>query len=175
MLFEDRKEFRYDPELAELGDTPVVLRMFDEYVRAYSPKPPPKFFEVERKVENIDPIYHMPVATSPVYSRTFADIPTINQFSKPSWKLTRLAISYQRRDFFWLSYLSLKKVNWWPLRGDQVDWNGYRYMLLEVVLPPECYIAQTGAWTGIVVDCIVPADGDAVQGWPKKVNKMSPP
>lgn len=166
MLFTERREYKFDPELGNLLDTRVAQRLFHEYTVRFGSRPRPTFYEVDRSVDKVDPLYHMPVATRTPFSRTL-EIPALNYFQKPKWKLTKLAITYQRRDQFSLSYLGLREADWWPLQGDQVGWCGYRYTILEVVLPPECYLGQTGVWTGLAVDCIVPADGDAVQGWAK--------
>lgn len=164
MRFTERREFQFDPELGNLADTSIPLRLFHEYTVKFGSRPRLPVFEVDRSPGQVDPIYHMPVATRTPFSRTF-EIPAINYFEKPRWKLTKLAISYQRRDQFSLSLLGLKEADWWPLQGDQVQWVGYRYTVLEVIVPPEAYIGQTGVWTGLAIDCIVPADGDAVQGW----------
>lgn len=164
MLFSARTEFLFDPELGNLADTQVAQRLFHEYTVRFGSRPRPTFFEVDRSPGQVDTLYHMPVATRTPFSRVL-EIPALNYFQKPAWKLTKLAITYQRRDQFSLSYLGLQEADWWPLQGDQAQWNGYRYTILEVVMPPECYLGQTGVWTGLAIDCIVPADGDAVQGW----------
>ncbi len=161
-----RKEFLYDPDLNALADVKIALGIFDEYCRRYGARPPVRFLEANRKVEDIDPIWHVPKNNRTQYDRTL-DIPAINQFQKPNWKLTKLGITYQRRDQFWLSNLSLQKFDYFPLRGDAAYWSGYRYMIIDVVLPPDAYWGQTQAWTGLVVDCVVPADGDAIPTFPR--------
>lgn len=168
MRFTERTEFQFDPALGNLADSEVALKLFDEFTRKCGSRPPLKIFEVDRDPAKVDPLYHEPVAVRTPYSRVF-EIPAINYFDKPSWKLSKLGITYQRRDQFSLSYLGLQKADWFPLRGDQLDWVGYRYQIIDVVLPPEGYWGQTGVWTGLAIDCIVPADGDAVQGWAKSV------
>jgi len=40
-------------------------------------------------------------------------------------------------------------------------WNGYRHMILNVVLAPESYWQQTNVWLGLVCETIIPAEGDA--------------
>ncbi len=166
MLYTERKEFTYDPQLNAVQDTVIALKLYDEYCTRYSPKPPPRFFEVDRSVATVDPIWHMPTGPRTEFKREL-DIPGINQFQKPKWSLTKLGITYQRRDLFWLSNLALQKFNYFPLRGDMVYWVGYTYTIIEVNVPPESYWGQTGVWTGLTVDCVVPADGDAVQAYPQ--------
>lgn len=166
MRFSERKEFLYDPELGEKKDGRIALRLFDEYCQKFSARPPPRFFEVNRDPAGIDPIWHENENVRHQFLRTL-DIYGINQFQKPSLtELLKTAITYQRKDTFWLSNLALKAFDYWPLRGDYVYWNGYRYMVLHVGLPPECHWGQTGLWTGLTVDCIVPAGGDALPSFP---------
>jgi hypothetical protein len=166
MKFTARREFKFDPELGARADAAIALRLFDEYCRRYSAQPPPRFFEIDRSPEHIDGLWHVPVEDRHQISRQL-DIYAINQFKKPVWNRTKLGITYQRRDTFWLSYLALQKFDWWPLQGDLLYWVGYRYLVLDVNVPPECYWGQTGVWTGITVECIVPADGDAIPAFPE--------
>ncbi len=174
MLFTQRKEFLYDPSIWSLSDTQVPLGMFDEYCRLCSPRPYPKFFEVDRSPDQIDPIYHMNMAPRTQYKRTL-DLYGINQFEAPKIsQFTRAGITYQRKDIFWLSNLMLKREDYFPVRGDAVTWNGYTYMVVRVDVPPECYWQQTGVWTGLIVTCVIPADGDALQGAMPKSSGLIP-
>lgn len=94
-------------------------------------------------------------------SRSPISIPALNQFQKPDWRVTRLGITPGRRDNFWMATLDLKALDYFPLRGDLVYWRGYRYEIMNVVVPPEAYWQQTGVWLGLVVECVVPPEGDS--------------
>jgi hypothetical protein len=158
--FTDRPNFIYDPAVAGLADTVVALRMHDEYVRQYSARPAPMFLEVDRSVENVDLLWHTPRGARTQFTRQIR-IPAINKFERPQWNLTPVGIVPQRRDRFWLSNLGLARVDWFPNRGDLVIWNGYRYGLVDVVIPPESYWGQTGVWLGLYVVAIIIPEGDA--------------
>ena len=160
MKFTDRKEFVYDPELFKREDVTVALRMHAEYVKRSSPVPYPKFFEVNRADSKFDDLWHVPLDERTVFARALA-IPAINVFEKPNWTLTKLGLIPQRKDKFWLSNLGLQEADYFPERGDQVYWNGYRYTIREVVLDPTSYWQQTGVWLGLVCECIITPVGDA--------------
>ncbi len=171
MKFTDRKEFTHDPELFGRKDVQIALKLTNEYYTRCSARPLPRFFEVDRSPDQIDPLYHVPVNARTQFLRTL-DIPAINQFIKPNLsQLVRSVITYQRKDTFWLSHIALQAFDWWPLRGDQVAWSGYRYNIIDVSVPPEAYFGQTGVWTALTVTCIVPADGDAVAAYAGNVLK----
>lgn len=55
----------------------------------------------------------------------------------------------------------MQTLDYFPTRGDAVYWRGYRYEILNAVIPPEAYWQQTGVWLGMSVECIVPPEGDA--------------
>lgn len=160
MRFLERKEFLYDPTLFRRSDSQTALRMHAEYVRSYSPQPYPKFFEVSRKDSKIDHLWHVPLDDRTVFSRTL-EIPAINMFERPDWRLTKVGITPLRKDKFWLSNLALQEFDYFPERGDQVFWNGYRYTIRDVVLDPSAYWHQTGVWLGLVCECIIAPQGDA--------------
>lgn len=160
MKFNDRKEYVYSPDLFRREDVGVALRIHSEFICRMSPRPPPKFFEVARDDADVDPLWHMPTSARTQYSRTL-EIPAINAFQKPDWRLTKVGIVPQRRDQFWLSNLHLQEFDYFPIRGDMVFWNGYRYMVNNTVIPPENYWQQTGVWLGLYVECIIVPDGDA--------------
>lgn len=159
MKFSERKQFLYDPQLFTRFDTKTALKLHDEYVKKHSPVPPPKFLEVSRDPNDIDPLWHAPISTRTQFSRELC-IPAINQFQKPDWRLTKIGVVPQRRDNFWLSNISLSEFDYFPLRGDLVYWYGYRYMIENVDLPPEAYWQQTGVWLGLVCKCIIVPEGD---------------
>ena len=153
MKFTDRKEFLTDPELFKRADVVVAQRLHAEYTRVHAPKPYPKFFEVNRDEALYDDLWHAPVNKKMQYDRAL-DVPCLNKFIKPDWRITKLGLVAQRRDDFIISYLTLQELNYFPTRGDGVYWNGYRYIILNVVLDPESYWQQTSAWTGLRVECI---------------------
>jgi hypothetical protein len=157
--FTDRPDFIYDPAMTGLQDTIVALRTHDEYVRQHSARPAPLFLEVDRTAGQYDTLWHMPTTERTQYSRQIR-CPAINTFERPQWNLTQVGMIPQRRDKFWLSNLGLQRVNWFPNRGDFVVWNGYRYALVDVVVPPETYWGQTGVWLGLYVLAIVVPEGD---------------
>lgn len=160
MNFYERREFLCDPEVFKRSDTTVALKIHAEYVRRHSARPAPRFFEVNREASGqLDDLWHVPTADRTPFSREL-DIPAINQFEKPDWRLTKLGIIPQRRDRFWLAYNILAQLDYFPNRGDQVFWNGYRYLILKVVIPPESYWQQTNVWLGLTVECAVPPEGD---------------
>ena len=162
MTFHERKEFLFDNALYSRKDSAVALRIYEEYTRKHSPVPNPTFFEVERSEGSIDPLWHCPTSPRTQFtSRSPISVPAINQFQKPDWKLTKLGIVPQRRDTFWLSHLVLQQIDYFPMRGDQVFWVGYRYMIINVTIPPESYWQQTGVWLGLTAECIIVPEGDA--------------
>jgi hypothetical protein len=89
------------------------------------------------------------------------EIPAINTFQKPDWRLTRLGIVPQRRDNFWIANTHLQDFDYFPMRGDMVYWNGYRYIIINVVIDPQAYWHQTNVWLGLVVECVVAIQGDS--------------
>lgn len=160
MRFTERKEWTYDPALFARGDSQIALRMHAEYVQKFSAQPYPKFFEVNRKDSNVDSLWHVPLDNRTVFSRTL-EIPAINVFERPDWRLTKLGLVPTRKDKFWMSNLALQEFDYFPERGDQVYWNGYRYTLINIVLDPSAYWQQTGVWLGLVCECIIAPQGDA--------------
>lgn len=160
MRFVERKEFLYDPVLFKREDTVTALKIQAEYVRRYSPVPFPKFFEVNRADSKFDTLWHVPLDDRTVFSRTL-EIPAINMFERPDWRLTALGLVPTRKDKFWLSNLALQEFDYFPERGDNVSWNGYRYTIRDVVLDPSAYWQQTGVWLGLICECIIAPQGDA--------------
>lgn len=160
MKYSQRTEFSYDPEVFSLHDTQIALKIHDEYVRRHSARPLPTFFEIDRAVEHLDPLFHVPLSSRSPISRKL-EIPAINMFQKPTWILTQLGLTPQRKDRFWFSNLGLIEADYFPSRGDMVYWNGYRSMIITVSVPPEAYWQQTGIWLGLTADCEVVPEGDA--------------
>lgn len=173
MLFTERKEFLYDPEVFGLEDTQIALSMYGEWVRISSPFPYPKFFEVDRSPEKIDDLWHVPLTERTVFVRTL-DVPVIATFERPNWQMKKLGIVPQQRFKFIVAAIHLHpadnsptsepnpiRLNYFPLRGDQVFYIGYRLMVTSVVPEPQSYWHQTNVWTGLVVEACIAPDGDA--------------
>ncbi|SRR6266481_5443176 len=161
MKFQERKQFLFDAAVFRLSDTQTALKIYKDFVTKFSPNPPPKFMEVDRAEMRYDDLWHFPISDRTKFSRVL-DIPAINEFQKPDWRLTRVGLVAQRRDNFYLSHLHLRDdFDYFPTRGDMVSWNGYRYMIINVVLDPKSYWGQTGVWTGLCLECSIPAEGDA--------------
>lgn len=160
MKFTERREWLYDPDVFKKSDTQTALRIHREYTRKHSAKPPPKFFEVDRVSAKYDQLWHIPLDDRTVFGRVL-EIPSINTFVKPDWRLTKVGIVPQRQDKFTMSNLILQEFDYFPVRGDMVFWNGYRYMIVNVVLEPTAYWQQTNVWMGLVCECVIPAEGDA--------------
>jgi len=160
MKFTERKEWLYDPLVFGRADTQRALRIHREATVKHSPMPPPRFMEVDRTTVKIDHLWHVPLSDRTHFSRML-DIPAINTFERPSYKLTKIGIVPERTDMFTMSNLLLQEFNYFPVRGDMVFWNGYRYAIVDVNIDPKGYWQQTGVWLGLAVTCIIPAQGDA--------------
>lgn len=161
MKFCERNEWTYDPDIFKRCDTQTALKIHDEYVTKHSPNLRPRIFVINRSSAIIDPLWHMPISHQTPIERTIDDLPCINVHQKPQWKSTPQGIQPMRQDQFWFSNLGLQKVDWFPLKGDQIYYNGYRYFIWQVVIGPESYWQQTNVWLGLYVDAIIPPTGDA--------------
>ncbi len=173
MRYLERKEFLFDSELFKRSDTQTALQIHAEYVRVSSPNPYPKFFEVDRTETKMDDLWHMPLTERTTFTRTL-DVPAIVNFEKPDWRLTKLGIKPLQRFKFWLANLHLHPqdevtkgvpksihLDYFPLRGDMIYYIGYRLMIINVVLDPKAYWAQTNVWMGLVCEASIVPDGDA--------------
>ncbi len=174
MRYSERKEFLFDSEIWRRSDTVTALKLHAEYVRSSSPKPYPKFFEVDRGEQSIDPLWHMPVTERTVFTRTL-DVPAIVTFEKPNWRMTKLGITPQQHFKFWLANLHLTppgtlpnerekdpvRLDYFPIRGDLIYYIGYRLMVINVVLDPSSYWLQTNVWLGLTCEVSIVPDGDA--------------
>ena len=161
MRYTQRKEFLYDPEVFHRSpDVNTALSIYHEFVVKHAPHPTPRFFEVNRDTADIDPLYHVPLAPRTQFSREL-DLPCLNMFQRPDWRLTRLGLVPQRRDQFHLANLTLKEADYFPTRGDLIYWTGYRYLIINVVVPPDAYWQQTGVWLGLACECAIAPEGDA--------------
>jgi hypothetical protein len=173
MHYTSRKEFLYDSEIFKRSDTQIALVIQSEYVRAHSPIPYPIFFEVNRSPDKVDDLWHMPLTDRTTFSRQL-NVPAIVNFDKPNWRMTRLGIKPIQQFRFWLANLHLHpedmsvkndpkpiRLNYFPLRGDLIYYIGYRLMIINVVLDPKAYWAQTNVWLGLVCEASIVPDGDA--------------
>ena len=103
------------------------------------------------------------------------NIPSIVQFEKPNWKMTKLGLTPQQHFKLWIANLHLTPVgthpnereidpirlDYFPMRGDLVYHAGYRLMIVNVVMDPSAYWQQTNVWLGIVVEASIVPEGDA--------------
>ena len=162
MRYTDHKQFEYDPQMFSLSDTTTALKIYDEYVRRFSPRMmTPKFFEVDSS-QQIDPVRHFPVAARTQFTeRSPIDLPAIIKFSKPDWRLNRNVLQPKRPTELHVSHLSLKQLDYFPGLGDIVSWGGYRWEIVSAVPPPEAYWGQTNVWLGLLIEVSLAADGDA--------------
>jgi len=162
MRYSDHKQFEYDPEAFKLSDTTTALKIYDEYVRKYSPRGMlPKFFEVDPG-QAIDPVRHFPVSERTQFTpRSPIELPSIIKFSKPDWRLSRNVIQPKRPTELYVSHLSLKQLDYFPTLGDLVSWGGYRWEVVSAIPPPEAYWGQTNVWLGLLIEVSLAADGDA--------------
>jgi hypothetical protein len=158
--FTDRKEWLYDPALFTRYDTQTALKIHSEYVRKHSGNPPPKFFAVDTASCKFDQLWHFPLDNRTVFKRTL-DMPCIVMPQKADWRLTKVGLVPHQKTKYWLGNLILQEMDYFPTRGDMVFYNGYRQMIVNVYLEPEAFWQQTNVWLGMVVEAIIPAEGDA--------------
>jgi hypothetical protein len=156
----ERKQFLYDPDIFRLSDTQTALGIHAEAVKKFSPNPRPKFMEVDRRATKYDALWHVPLDDRTVFSRVL-DIPAIVTKERPDWRLTRVGIVPQQKHKFWVANLLLQQVDYFPVRGDMVYYDGYRHMIINTVLEPNAFWQQTNVWLGMVCETIIPAEGDA--------------
>ena len=160
MRYNDRREYLYDPEVFKRSDVAIALKIHDEYVRKLAGKPYVRFLEVDRSKAQVDPLWHQPTSDVTQYSRVL-EVPCIVQQEKMNWSLVRQGRIPQQRTKFWTSNLVLKELDYFPLQGDFILWNGYRMELTAVEFEPNSYWQQTNVWLGIIyIGQIVPY-GDA--------------
>lgn len=160
MKFNERKQWTYDPEVFRRSETNIALTIHAEYVKKFSGRPTPTFLEVDRRSAKIDALWHVPLDDRTHFSRSL-EMPAIIQFQKPDWRLTKVGITPQKKLNAWLANLLMQEHDYFPVRGDLLIYEGYRYMIINVVLPPEAYWQQTNVWMGMVCECSLPPEGDA--------------
>lgn len=163
MRFKEQPEFQTDPEVFRLSDTQTALLIYAEYVTRHSARPRPKFLEVDRSAQRVDSLWHAPVGGKLVYTREL-ELPAINIFRKPQWRVTRVGVTPARQDTFLLAYKALSEADYFPMMGDGVYWSGYRYMIVHVEVPPDAYWGQTNQWMGLQVECVIPPVEDFFRG-----------
>lgn len=144
-------------------DVQTALKINAEYICRHSPNPRPRFMEVDRSTNRIDPLWHIPTdgdGRTPI-SRTL-DIPAINQFSKNKPILTATGLVHVRFDQFIVANLTLSspEVDYFPTRGDFVFWNGFRRVIINVDLHENSFWQQTNVWLCLVVECVIAPEGD---------------
>lgn len=160
MKFSERKQFLYDAEIFKRSDTQTALGIHAEAIRKHSPNPPPKFMEVDRRSIKFDALWHVPLDDRTMFARVL-DIPAIVKSERPNWRLTKVGIAPQQKHRFWLATLILQEMDYFPVRGDMVFYDGYRHMILNTVLEPNAFWQQTNVWLGMICETIIPAEGDA--------------
>jgi len=160
MKYTDRKEFLYDMALAGRGDVATAMKIHKDYVQKMSPMPAPKFLEVDRASSQFDALWHMPLDSRTHFSREI-DIKCIVQQERPDWKLTKVGIAPQQKRKFTMDNLLLQEADYFPQRGDLIFYDGYRNLIVNVVLEPNGFWNQTNVWLGLICETIIPVDGDA--------------
>lgn len=161
MRFKERKQWLYDPEVFTRADTATALKIHAEYVKKSSPSNPlPRFFEVNRADEVFDTLWHEPNQERTPFNREF-EMPVIVTAERPDWRLTKIGLVPQQKLKVWMANLLLQEADWWPERGDFMFFNGYRHMIVNVVLEPSAFWQQTNVWLGLQCETVIPADGDA--------------
>jgi hypothetical protein len=161
VTFNERKEWQYDMAQYGLADTQTALKIHAEYINKMSPRPYPKFYEIDRRSERYDDLWHVPLDDRTKFSRVIDELPVIVQAERPDWRLTRVGIVPQQKYKVWMSNLGLQAANYFPTRGDIMYYNGYRNMIINVVIEPTSMWMQTNVWLGLLVETTIPADGDA--------------
>ena len=149
-----------------LGNVKTALKVHAEYVKKGAARipgtttPATRILEIDRESQNIDSLWHMPLAERTLFRREF-DLPCIVRKERPDWRLTRIGLVPQQKHKFWMANLLLQEVDWFPQRGDLIAYDGYRHLITKVVIEPECFWGQTGVWLGLIVETTIPPEGDA--------------
>jgi hypothetical protein len=171
MRFDDRREWTYDSDIFHRGDVQQALLFNAEYVKRCGPNPIPKVFEVARDDANTDHLWHSQISDVTQFSRE-VQIPCIFMQDKTQYVVEKNVLVNTQRAKVWYSHLHLKEFDYFPSRGDQIFWGGYRWMMLEVAIEPQAYWAQTSIWTNLYVNLVISPMGD----WrpTKDQEKLSP-
>lgn len=161
MRFHERKQFDVEPEVFSAVDAQQAMKFHEEWLTRHSTRPRPRFFEIDVRHQKIDPLWHIPTSDRTPFSRQL-DIPAIVGFGRAtSHDLTKIGRTPQRTTQFLLSHNVLKAIDYFPLEGDLVYWNGYRTIITKVFLDPEGYWQQTNLWLGLYVETVIAPRGDS--------------
>lgn len=158
MLYHYRREFHYDSAIFNRGDTVTARKIYAEYVQKMSPIPLPNFFEVSRD-SGVDKLWHVPLAQQVQFSRNIS-MPCIIRQDKPVWNVANGALVAQQKATAWLANNILLELDYFPSKGDQVYWSGYRWSIVVVEPDPEGYWGQTNVWLGIICKMVIAPVGD---------------
>lgn len=160
MLYSERKNYLYDPVIADLPDAKRMLRLAMEFAEQSTARPMPNFLEVDRTSGSIDPYWHMSKTPYTTFRRAIC-LPSVRRTARPQLVNGPQGQAYIRRDDFWVPNLALQLQDYFPQNGDEVAWNGYRYQVIEAIIDPETEFGQTGLWMWIVCRCLIVPLGDA--------------
>ena len=176
MRYLEHKEFSFDPVVFRRSDTVTALKIHAEFVLKQSARPGarPRFFEVNRADQQIDPLWHMPVTERTTFSRNF-EVPCITTFDQAVWTIRKQGQMPKQKYTFWMAHLHLMptganpdereldpiRLDYFPQRGDMIFHVGYRLMIVAAVPDPTAYWGQTNVWLGITAHAMIVPEGDA--------------
>lgn len=160
MRYKDRRDFIYDSEVFKRADVQTALKIHKEYVEKHGPQPAPTWFEIDRDPDKYDILWHMPLDSRAPISRQFSMACIVN-FERTRWVPSAVGLVPKRKTSFIVDNTLLKEFDYFPMRGDMVFFDGYRYIILNVVLEPNGYWLQTNVWLGLLCECQIAVDGDA--------------
>lgn len=163
MRFTDRRDFLYDSNVWRRSDTQTALLIHDEAVRAHSGRPTPRFMELDRTEASVDQLWGTPVKERVQITRQL-DIPAIVLQGNKTWSLSKMGREVKQETRFWVSNLSLQKVDYFPLPGDLVYWAGYRWNIVLFDIDPKSVWGQTNVWLGLIIAAQIVPEGDARVG-----------
>lgn len=160
MKYTERREFLYDPALFTRGDVATALKIHDEFVRRMTPRPCPRFREVDRRPAAVDTLWHQPSTPQTVYLREL-EVPCIVRFSKLNWAIAKTTGRTAAQAYtFWTSNLVLKELDYFPLQGDIVYYAGHNLEITDISFDENAYWQQTNVWLGITYTAVMVPHGD---------------
>jgi len=159
MRFNDRREFLYDQDVFKRHDVKMALKLHHEFLVRSAGRPYTRFFEVDRNSSQVDPLWRQPVSERTQFSRVL-EVPTIVKPEKFDFTLTQQGLQPKQKARFWTSNLALQLLDYFPLPGDLIYWNGYRFELIHIDFDQNSYWQQTNVWLGIVYLAEVVPTGD---------------
>lgn len=159
MKFSERKEFVYDVKL--LGDNEISMAMSvqREYIHSYSPIPSPVFCEVDRDEGSFDPLWHESKSGRVKYKREIP-LKSLVTSEKANMRRSSTGIYYSQNNSYWVSALDLMESDYFPVQGDIIIFAGRRHIIINPVVDPTAYWAQTNVWLGMVCPTRVAITGD---------------